>query len=520
MSAGEKHPSIQPQASVIPTDPEARYRSLIHGATYGIYRSSADGRFLVVNPALVRMLGYSSEQELLDLDLTTDVFIDASERARLIADVCRAESLERVEASWKRKDGQPIRVRLSGRVVRDDHGEPDGFEVIAEDITQQLLLEDQLRQMQKMEAVGRMAGGIAHDFNNILSVISCYSEILAERVKSDGQMHHYADEIRKVSDRGSVLIRRLMAFSRGQAVTPEILELGKLVEETGSLLHQLTGNTIDLAILPEPDTGKVEIDPAQVDQLLMNLVSNARDAMAEGGKITVETRNVVLDAAYVRSHLGARPGHYVMLAVSDDGCGMGAATRARVFEPFFTTKPAGKGTGLGMATVFGIVKQNHGDVRIYSEVGQGTVVRVYLPRIDAPAVSRARAVNDTRGTETVLVVEDDHSVLRVAQRILTSRGYTVLTAADGSTALDLSKSQKFPIDLLVADSVLPGPNGLELISRVRMDHPDVRVLQMSGYTGVAAVRHGLLDSGDAFIEKPFSPADFARKVREVLDADS
>jgi PAS domain S-box-containing protein len=499
---------------------EARYRQQVQGAVYGIYRSTVDDHFLEVNPALVSMLGYDSAQELLALRLSRDVYADAEERSRLIRNYRHSQRVENVETRWKKKDGTPIEVRLSGRAVLDEEGEAVGFEMIAEDITERRSLEQQLRQSQKMEAVGRLAGGVAHDFNNLLTVIKGYSELMLEQTAAGGPLRAEAEEINKAAARAAGLTRQLLAFSRQQVLAPKILDLNAAVGNMEEMLRRLLGEDIELSTVLGPKLGQVKADPGQVEQVIMNLAVNSRDAMSRGGKLTIETANVALDENYLREHGGVKPGSYVMLAVSDNGAGMDEETRSRIFEPFFTTKEMGKGTGLGLSTVYGIVKQSEGYIWVYSEAGHGTTFKVYLPRVDESAEeSQKMAALGTgdRGTETILLVEDEDGVRALVKQVLSRQGYTVIETRHGREALKECERHTGPIPLLLTDVVLPQMSGRELAERLKTLRPDIKVLYMSGYTDDAILRHGVIDQETAFLQKPFTTTVLTRKVREVLD---
>src|SRR5438874_2375386 len=380
--------------------------------------------------------------------------------------------------------------------------------------------EERLRQAQKMEAVGRLAGGVAHDFNNLLTVITSYSALLLEDLGSDDPKRDDVDQIRKAAEGAAALTRQLLAFSRQQVLQPKALDLKATVAGTEKLLKRLIGEDIQLTTVLARDLGVVKADPGQIEQIIINLAVNARDAMPTGGRLTIEAANVDMDEAYVRGHAPASPGRYVMLALSDTGIGMDEQTKARIFEPFFTTKEPGKGTGLGLATVYGIVKQAGGFIWVYSEPDQGTSFKVYLPEVDATA-ERPTAVPGARvpgGTETVLLVEDAAAVRAVTKQVLERQGYKVLEAADGEAALQLAQRHRGPIDLLLTDVVMPRLSGRELAGQFARLRPDTRVLYASGYTDDSVVRHGILESGTAYLQKPFSPESLARKVRDVLDA--
>ena len=498
---------------------ELRNRSLVQSAVYGIYRSNAEGNFLEVNPAMVNMLGYSSADEVLALRMSRDVYVDPAERERLIRQHPREARVDNVEVKWKRKDGKPITVRLSGRAIEGPKGDVEGFEMIAEDVTERRALEEQLRQSQKMEAVGRLAGGVAHDFNNLLTVIRGYSELMLDEFTSADPLRNEVEEIRKAADRAAGLTRQLLAFSRQQVMAPKVLDLNIVVSNMERLLKRLLGEDIHLGSVLAQDLGRVKADPGQLEQVIMNLAVNARDAMPKGGKLTVETANAELDQSYTHEHMGAKAGSYVMLAVSDTGSGMTAEVKQRIFEPFFTTKELGKGTGLGLSTVYGIVKQSEGYIWVYSEPGRGTSFKVYLPRVDAPADahlehSPSRTVH--KGTETVLLVEDEDGVRALVRQVLAKHGYSVLEARHGGEALLHCERHAEDIHLLVTDVVLEQMSGTELASRLASLRPKMKVLYISGYTDDAILHHGVTQ-GTHFLQKPFTTESLARKIRQVLD---
>ena len=490
---------------------EASYQTLVEHAPVGIYRSSHDGRFLSVNTALVRMLGYESAAQVLGLDMARDVYADAAERQRLVdRDTYSDRQYDEVEATWKRKDGRLLTVQLSVRAVRNGARQVEYYETFVRDVTEQRRLQQQLLQSQKMEAVGRLAGGIAHDFNNLLTVITSYSDLLLEDLAKDDAKRGDVEQVRKAADGAASLTRQLLAFSRQQVLAPRVVSLNVVVEGLQKMLRRVIGEDIELATALAPDLGAVKADVGQLEQVLMNLTVNARDAMPTGGKLTIETANV--------EHDGRR---CVMLAVTDTGIGMDEATKARIFEPFFTTKEAGKGTGLGLATVYGIVNQSGGFIWVYSEPGNGTSFKIYLPRVDAPAegVTSAGGVSVPRGIETVLLVEDAAAVRAVAKQVLERQGYRVLEAPDGQAALRVAQEHRGPIHLLLTDVVMPVLSGRRLAEELTRLRPDTKVLYASGYTDDSVVRHGILESGTAYLQKPFTPDSLARKVREVLDAD-
>jgi PAS domain S-box-containing protein len=393
---------------------------------------------------------------------------------------------------------------------------------VLRDITERKRAEEQLRQAHKMEAIGQLAGGVAHDFNNLLMAIIGYSELLLARLREGDRLRKHVQEIKKAGERAAALTRQLLAFSRRQVLVPQVLDLNSVVSNVQKMLRRMIGEDIDLLTVPAPDLGQVRADPGQVEQVIMNLAVNARDAMPEGGKLTLETTNVALDESYTRNHIDVLPGRYVMLAVRDTGSGMDAETLSHIFEPFFTTKEEGKGTGLGLATVYGIAKQSGGHIEVSSEPGQGTTFRVYLPRIEAayePAARGAPAEEMPRGTETVLLVEDDVVVCELLRQMLQGSGYTVLEAGGARQALRMGERYApRPIHLLLADVVMPEMSGPQLADHLARVYPKMKVLYISGYTDAAVARHGKLSTKAPYLQKPFAPEVLARKVREVLDA--
>jgi PAS domain S-box-containing protein len=408
--------------------------------------------------------------------------------------------------------------------LRTAEGELQGAICMALDITDRKQLEEQLRQAQKMEAVGRLAGGIAHDFNNLLMVIQGYADLLAERLADGDPLRRNAEQIQTASQRATSLTRQLLAFSRKQMLAPKVLSVQSVVAEMEKILRRLIGEDIQLETSSAPDVGLIKADRSQIEQVILNLAVNARDAMPEGGRLTIETANVELDKAAAQPPAVLSPGKYVMLAVTDNGCGMDAETQAHIFEPFFTTKEKGKGTGLGLATVYGIVKQSGGYVWVYSEPGRGTSFKVYLPRIEDEPTVRARdgkadARALPRGSETVLLVEDEKGVRELAREYLELAGYTVIEAEDGHTALELAAMHVGPIQLLMTDVVMPGISGRELAGRVKVIRPEIKILFMSGYTDQAVVHHGILDTDAALLQKPFTMAALAAKLREILNTE-
>jgi PAS domain S-box-containing protein len=498
---------------------EVNFRSLVTHAPYGVCRCDSAGILLDVNPALVSMLGYDSAAKLVGRNLA-NLYSD-SQQWFVLADYLRLmEKFQGLAGDWLRNDRTIVSVRLSGRAFRDERN-TIFFELFAEDVTERRALEQQLRQAQKMEAVGRLAGGIAHDFNNLLMVISGYSEFLLERIGDDQEMRGHAREIANAAERATSLTRQLLAFSRKQMLDPKIVDLNSVVAENVKMLTRLIGEDIDLVMVPGQDIGAVKADPGQIEQVIMNLAVNARDAMPKGGKLTIETANVTLDANYARFHAPAKPGDYVMLAISDTGMGMDAETQAHIFEPFYTTKGL-KGTGLGLSTVYGIVKQSEGYIWLYSETGKGTSFKIYLPRFSATgealATQPALAQEQTsKGHETILLVEDEENLRRLARQSLENQGYNVIDAPDGAAAIKISQAHPGPIHLLLTDVIMPGMNGRELANKLSPTRLEMRVLFMSGYTENHIGHNGTLDEGVTLLQKPFTLSALRSKVREMLD---
>jgi nitrogen-specific signal transduction histidine kinase/ActR/RegA family two-component response regulator len=397
-----------------------------------------------------------------------------------------------------------------------------GAVLVFRDITEHKRVEERLRASQKMEAVGRLAGGVAHDFNNLLMVMRGYGELMLNQLDANDPLRRNAEEIQKAAERATALTQQLLAFSRKQVLQPKVLDLNTVVTEVEKMLRRLIGEDIELATTLDPALGPVKADPGQIEQIILNLAVNARDAMPQGGRLTLKTANVTLDQAYVRQHMGATLGPYVLLAVSDTGVGMDAETQSHIFEPFFTTKGAGKGTGLGLSTVYGIVKQSGGTIWVESAPGRGTTFEIYLPLVEEAAASGelhpALPAPTPGGSETILVVEDEMSVRKLAAEFLGSNGYRVLEAQDGGEALQVCEEHRAPIHLLMTDVVMPGMSGRELAVRLVGARPEMKVIYVSGYTDDAIVQHGVREEGTVFLQKPFSLETLAHTVREVLDS--
>jgi PAS domain S-box-containing protein len=496
---------------------EARYRLMFDNSPLPKWLYDAETlRVLDVNQATIRDYGYSLK-EFLAMTLKD---IHPQEDIPALLEAERGVESATKFGVWKlrKKSGEIIQVELTKHTLTI--GDRACRLAVGRDITERVRLEDQLRQSQKMEAVGRLAGGVAHDFNNVLSVILSYGAMLLAEMKPGEPMREDVDEIYKAGKRAADLTRQLLMFSRQQVLEPKVLDLNEVLAGMDKMLQRILGADVDLVSLPNKSLGRVRVDRSSVEQVIMNLVVNARDAMPRGGQLTMETGNVVLDEAYARDHLGITPGPHVMLAVTDTGTGMDKATLARIFEPFFTTKESGKGTGLGLSTVFGIVQQSAGSVWVYSEPGNGTTFKVYLPRVDGPleATGRSEPPGALGGSETILLVEDDDQVRGVARGILRKNGYHVIEARNAGEALLHSERHRGTIHLLLSDVVMPQMGGPELAKRLAGARPEMKVLCMSGYTDDSIVRHGVLEAKLAYLQKPITPETLTTKVREVLDA--
>jgi PAS domain S-box-containing protein len=479
-----------------------------------------------MNPAAEVALGWT-QAELLGQEMHGVIHFQNADGTPRLAEDCplrrgpnSSDSINIGADFFTRKDGSLFPVSYSSSPIITS-GQLIGAVLAFRDETERRTLARELRQSQRMEAVGLLAGGIAHDFNNLLTVINGYSELTLRKLQPTDALTLNVEEIRKAGKRAASLTRQLLAFSRKQVLQPKVLDLNAIISGLEGMLNRLIGEDIDLRTLLTPDLLRVNADPGQVEQVIMNLVVNARDAMPDGGKLTIETANVLLTEDYGRLHVAVKPGPYAMLAFSDEGSGMNDETKARLFEPFYTTKELGKGTGLGLSTVYGIVKQSMGNIWVYSEVGLGTTFKVYLPSIhdevdDEQAIQTRSIV--ALGTETVLLVEDDEMVRAFARTTLEESGYKVLQAANGAEAVLICERHSEPIHLLVTDVVMPGISGRVVADRLKTLRPQMPVLYMSGYTEDAIVHRGVLNSGVNFIAKPFGTAALTRKVRELLDA--
>jgi len=518
------------QAEAALNESEARFRRLAESGVIGIIIVEPSGRLLEANEAFLQMVGYTSD----------DVQAGRVTWECLTAPGLRPEKMDTAdfldgqpvahprETEYVRRDGSRVPVLVTAATLDDrryislsiDLSEQKRAEVAR--ARAELALrhsEDQLRQAQKMEAVGRLAGGVAHDFNNLLSVILSYSEMVQDGLDATDPLRADLSEIHEAATRASALTRQLLLFSRQQIVEPRVIDLGDVVVSLNKMLQRMVGEDVDVVVVAPDDHTRVNADPNLMEQVLLNLVVNARDAMPRGGKLTITTENVKLDDGYAARHLGVMPGRYVRLAVRDTGVGMSADVQSRIFEPFFTTKDKGKGTGLGLSTVFGIVQQSGGHIGVESEVGRGTTFNVYLPRVDGDLSGAIQVpqAGPARGTETVLLVEDERQVRTIAENILRRHGYNVLVAQNAGDALLICEREAGPIDLLLSDVVMPHLSGPELARRLGRLRPNMKILFMSGYTDDSVFRHGALEGNVGFLQKPITPALLARKVRDVLD---
>ena len=501
-------------------------RALLESMEVGVVACDAQGVLTHFNRAAREFHGLPDLGGLPQMDLIRACLLRVDGKSRMseeelpILRALRGERVRNAEGTILLPDAPPRAVLMSGRPLVDAAGRRLGAVIAVQDITERKQLEGQLRQAQKMEAVGRLAGGIAHDFNNLLNVITGYGEMLSDHFPTKDPMHARVEQIKKAAQRAASLTRQLLAFSRKQVIEPRVIDLNALLADTDKMLRRVIGEDVELTMVEGDGLGRIKADAGQIEQIVMNLVINARDAMPQGGRIRIETANADLDAVYAREHPGARAGAYVMLAVTDDGVGMDAEIQSHVFEPFFTTKETGKGTGLGLATVYGIVKQNDGYIWLSSEPGKGACFQIFLPRVyeNAEVTQIREPAFPPRGTETVLVVEDEDAVRHVVREALKQFGYTVLETGDAEEGLKLALTHPGPVHLLVTDMVMPKMSGRMLAQQVQARRSGIKVLYMSGYTDSSIVQQGVLERGLAFLQKPFTLKALAGKVRQTIDA--
>jgi two-component system, cell cycle sensor histidine kinase and response regulator CckA len=517
------NPSADLKAAPDTSLSESAFRTLIQNAPFGVYRSNVEGRLLLVNPALVDILGYASAEELLTKNLERDIYLNPNVRRRSVGEYWHNKHYWDFEADWKRKDGSVIKVRLTGRAYPATEDHPLYFELFVEDITDRSELERQLLQAQKMEAIGQLAGGIAHDFNNLLGMILGQADLCKEGAAPDDPRLPRLQAIHDAAARAAALTRKLLAFSRKQQAEPRRIELNAAVRDVEKLLSEFIGEKIDFSLRLLPDVGYIHADPVQLEQVLMNLVVNARDAMPDGGKLIIETSLAVLTESDARRHLGTRPGSFIVLSVTDTGIGMDKLTMSRIFEPFFTTKPPGKGTGLGLSTTYGIVRQCGGFIIPTSEPGHGTTFRIYFPHAEELAPSASTASTDASASpaplapsETVLLVEDEPGMREITRELLIAAGYKVLEADNFCRALEIAERDHVPFDLLLTDLFMPGMDGRALAAHLGKIIPGLRVLFMSGYSDDLLPDHAAFADSTRVLRKPFSRSDLLDRVRCAL----
>ena len=501
-------------------DSGGKYRALVQHAVYGILSADRNGAFLAANPALAEMLGYESDDELATAVSIRDLQTSPAEFDRLVERFGTTVRVRGFETEWRRKDGSSIAVRLSGRLLYDDADHLDGFELMVEDVTERAGLESQLRQAQKMEAIGQLTGGIAHDFNNLLQVILATADLLAEPIETlHPQYKADLDNLRSAAHRGSEMARKLLGYSRRGSLALDFVNLGKVTANACAMLRPLLPENIEMRVQRADKIGASRADAGAVEQILMNLVTNARDAMPNGGVLSIDVQRAFLDAEHRRTYGWGEPGEYVMISMTDTGVGMDADTRRRMFEPFFTTKALGAGTGLGMPMVFGLVKQHGGYIDVDTMVGKGTSVRTYFPVAAAgeSPVKRARSTATPRGTESILVAEDEEGVRRLARRSLEGLGYEVTVAVDGQEALEFIQAEPSRFQLVVCDVGMPRLSGLNLYRAVRAADIPTPFVLMSAYNADDLRADDRLPPAVAFLRKPWTLTDLGRRVRDVLD---
>ncbi len=496
-----------------------RMASIIDTSEDAIYGKDLNGMITSWNKGAERIYGYTPD-EIIGKHISILAPSDRTDEIpEILRKIARGETVDHFESMRVAKDGRILNVSISVSPLQSAQGEIIGASAIARDITAQKKAEGQLHQSQKMEAIGRLAGGVAHDFNNILGIISACAEFLRDRIEN-AEPAQYIENIKKATERGSALTRQLLTFSRSSAIQPRLLDVNERLRDVGKLLRPLMGDDVEILIVAKSPAAVVEADPGQLDQIVVNLAVNARDAMPRGGKFILETRTENFDEEFAEQHQNMAAGKYILLAVSDTGTGMDEATVSRIFEPFFTTKEVGKGTGLGLATVYGIVKQSAGHIMVYSEPGHGTTFKIYLPsadhKIGLGSKAEVETVSPKRHGTTILLVEDDETMRSLTRQLLQQHGYTVLEADDGKSALDVVESRKGPIDLVLTDVVMRRMSGPELVERLHASHPDLKAVFMSGYTGELIAEREVLKRGITLLEKPFSRAALLNTIHQTL----
>jgi len=520
------------QAEEALRESEEKYRSLFEDSKDVVYISTIEGKFLDINSTGVELFGYDSKEELLKVDIAKDLYLNPYDRKKFIQTMQQQGFVKDYELLMERKDGEILTLLSTATPYRDKEGKIIEYRGIMRDVTQQRKLEQQLFHAQKMEAVGQLSGGIAHDFNNILTAIIGYSTVLQMKMSKDDPLRHKVDQILASSERAANLTQSLLAFSRKQIIDLQPVKINEIVKRVEKLLLRIIGEDIEMKTIlnpPPPPFDKggqggiedlvVMADSGQIEQVLMNLATNARDAMPDGGLLSIETERIEIDEEYIKTHGYGEPGMYALISFTDTGAGMDEMTRERIFEPFFTTKEVGKGTGLGLSMIYGIIKQHNGYINVYSEVGKGTTFKIYLPLTEAEIkeIKPSEPAPSISGKETILLAEDDADVRKFTKYVLEEFGYTVVEAVDGEDAIHKFMEYKDRIEFLLLDVIMPKKNGKEVYEEIKKVSPDVKALFMSGYTANVVHKRGILEEGLDFVLKPISPTVLLRKIRKVLE---
>ena len=498
---------------------EEKYRSILEETKDVIFISTPDGEFIDTNPAGLELFGYSSLEGLKKVDIANDLYVNAQDRVLFRQAIERHGYVKDFELHLKKANGQHMTIKMTATAVRDKKGRVVNYRGIMRDVTLEKTLEHQILQAQKMEAVGQLAGGIAHDFNNILSAITGYGHLILMQIQEDSPLRSYVEQILNSSERAAMLTQNLLTFSRKQIITPQPGRINEIIRNIAPVLSKLIREDIELKLELSVEDSTVVVDRLQIEQALMNLVTNARDAMPNGGILAIGTEKMYMDATFIEAHGYGKIGRYAVISIEDTGIGLDEMTKAKIFEPFFTTKELGKGTGLGLAMVYGVVKQNNGFINVYSEVEKGTTFRIYLPEVTS-AIERRRDVeiqSPLGGKETILLVEDDQTLRKLVVTLLDKYGYTVIGAIDGADAIARFNEYKESIDLLITDVVIPIKSGTEVFEEIKKFNPGMKVLFLSGYAKDITQKKGILDKSVNFLQKPFSPDTFLKKVREILN---
>lgn len=501
---------------------EKKYQDIYENAPEGIFQSTFEGRFLTVNPALARILGYDSAKELIDqmADIQHQLYVNPEERDELKSRLLSSDAVFGFEFKVYRKNGDTGWVSINARVVRDNHGEPLHIEGFLSDITEKKVLEKQVRQSAKMEAIGTLVGGISHDFNNMITPIIGFTELLLKTLPAEDQSRHFLELVKKSGESAAALSRRLLAFSRKQVIQPRVVDLNQIIDDTHKILQSVLSKDIELVSKKQNNLGKILVDPGEIEQVIMNLAVNARDAMPQGGTLSIAASQVHMETGFKTPNFEAPPGDYIRMTISDTGTGMDSETKQHIFEPFFTTKDVGKGTGIGLATVCGIVKQYRGFISVESTLAKGSTFSVHFPISEATEANHILTTDIEaryQGKETVLVVENNASVCELAEAVLKYHGYTVLTADNGKKGRTIMDNYDGPLDLLLTDVVMANTSGKALYEELAGRFPGLKVIYMSGYTNELIVGEGVLGQGTEFLQKPFGVKTLAKKVRSVLD---